>query len=231
MEKKSWIIATLGVTLVGVIVGALLFCNLVLKRMDTIIEASKETQKNSEEMALQVEITNSLISSDTIRLKVIEYLKHRSRGLTPVQCVSIGGVIMEGVKLYQIPASLTLAIIEKESVFDPKIVSPKGAIGLMQILPATALPYLRAGTSRFPSIKEALLDPETNVRVGVAYLNDLHIGMGSEPDFLYSLTAYNFGEAGARALRANTPMAPATLAYASSVIALQRQIRPGGSVP
>lgn len=228
MKKTIWIS---GSILVLAIIGVSCFCYYLLQRMDRMVETTKAIQASSEEMALQVEITNSLISSDTIRLRVIEYLKHHSAKLTPTQCVATGGAIMEGVSTYHIPASLTLAIIEKESTFDPGATSPQGALGLMQVLPATALPYLREIAPKQIGVAEALRCPETNVRIGLAYLNDLHTSMMEGPTFTYSLTAYNAGELNARALRNHTALPQISLTYASNILRLQQQIRPQGELP
>jgi soluble lytic murein transglycosylase-like protein len=61
---------------------------------------------------------------------------------------------------YQVPRELVLAIIEVESAWNPRAVSIKGAVGLMQLMPATALTFGVA--NRF--------DIEQNIRGGVAYL-------------------------------------------------------------
>lgn len=61
-----------------------------------------------------------------------------------------------------------LAIIEKESGFDPGAISPKGAIGLMQIKPITASRYLDE-----EDLRTKLLDPVTNVEVGLEHIGYL----------------------------------------------------------
>jgi soluble lytic murein transglycosylase-like protein len=60
-------------------------------------------------------------------------------------------------------SSLVRAVIRVESNFDPKAVSPKGAAGLMQLMPETAMRY--GVENRF--------DPAQNVDGGVRYLRDL----------------------------------------------------------
>jgi soluble lytic murein transglycosylase-like protein len=61
---------------------------------------------------------------------------------------------------YQVPRPLVHAIIEVESAWNPRAVSIKGAVGLMQLMPATAITF--GVTNRF--------DIEQNIRGGVAYL-------------------------------------------------------------
>ena len=64
---------------------------------------------------------------------------------------------------YAVPSELVEAIIEAESAWQPNAVSPKGAAGLMQLMPATAVTF--GVTNRF--------EVEQNIRAGVAYLRHL----------------------------------------------------------
>ena len=63
-------------------------------------------------------------------------------------------------RAYQVPVELVEAVIEVESSWDPHAVSPKGAVGLMQLMPRTAI---RFGVWNRFRIEE-------NIRGGVAYL-------------------------------------------------------------
>lgn len=82
-------------------------------------------------------------------------------------------------------------LIRQESVFRPNAVSAVGALGLMQLMPATGKAVgLRLGVTI--DDRHALLDPETNLTVGSEYLNTLlHRFDGSEP---LATAAYNAGE-------------------------------------
>ena len=62
--------------------------------------------------------------------------------------------------VYQVPRELVHSIIEVESGWHPRAVSSKGAVGLMQLMPATAATF--GVTNRF--------EIEQNIRGGVAYL-------------------------------------------------------------
>lgn len=77
---------------------------------------------------------------------------------------------------------LVRALIRAESNFDPRAISPKGAVGLMQLMPQTAQRY--GVENRF--------DPVQNVEGGVRYLRDL-IEM-FEGNLTLALAAYNAGE-------------------------------------
>jgi soluble lytic murein transglycosylase-like protein len=80
-------------------------------------------------------------------------------------------------QVYQVPVELVEAVIDVESNWKPSAVSPKGAVGLMQLMPGTAFEF--GVRNRF--------QVEDNVRGGVAYLarliqlfrGDLRLVMGA----------------------------------------------------
>ena len=91
----------------------------------------------------------------------------------------------------RLDAALVKAIVAVESGFDPHALSPKGAVGLMQVLPATAERYGLAADAR-RTIADRLRDPGTNLRIGTRYLADLLALFGG--DLTLALAAYNAGE-------------------------------------
>jgi len=82
-----------------------------------------------------------------------------------------------------------LAVIRVESGGDPFAVSPKGALGLMQLLPTTGKAVAREIGVRWEG-SPTLFDPVLNVRLGVAYLERLRARYGN---LSIALTAYNWG--------------------------------------
>jgi soluble lytic murein transglycosylase len=85
---------------------------------------------------------------------------------------------------------LVAAIIREESQYDWRAVSRVGAIGLMQVMPATANTV--AQQYRFPAVaREDLFDQETNIRIGVRYVEQL-LGQFSG-NIVYTIAAYNAG--------------------------------------
>ena len=68
--------------------------------------------------------------------------------------------------------ALTLGVIRQESSFDTATVSPSGARGLMQLMPATAGIVARQ-LGLAPSVPALTLDPVFNMRLGTAYLEQL----------------------------------------------------------
>ncbi len=87
---------------------------------------------------------------------------------------------------YGIDPKLALAIAGVESNFDKQAVSPKNAVGVMQLIPATA--------ERF-NVRDRL-DPEQNIRGGLSYLRWLTGHFGG--DLVRVVAAYNAGEGAVR---------------------------------
>jgi soluble lytic murein transglycosylase len=91
---------------------------------------------------------------------------------------------------YHIDPALLAAVIEQESKFRANARSSAGAIGLMQLLPATAEGIaIHTGGSKF--VVSDLFDPEINVRYGAWYLHHLLQRYGDEET---ALAAYNAGQ-------------------------------------
>jgi peptidoglycan lytic transglycosylase len=91
---------------------------------------------------------------------------------------------------YDLNPALLAAVIEQESKFRADAKSSAGAIGLMQLQPATAKGIaLRTGGSKF--VLSDLYNPEINVRYGAWYLHHLLLKYGDER---LALAAYNAGQ-------------------------------------
>jgi len=106
----------------------------------------------------------------------------------------------------RVSPALVLAVIGVESGGDPKAVSKKGAVGLMQLTPATAAAY---------DVKDPT-DPAENIRGGVAYLDMLLTKYDN--DAILALAAYNAGET-AIANHKGVPPFAETRAYVPRVLA------------
>ncbi len=109
---------------------------------------------------------------------------------------------------FDLDPALVLAVIRAESGYDPRALSPKGAIGLMQLIPATA--------RRF-AVEDAW-DPVQNIRGGMAYLRWLlDFFDGNER---LALAGYNAGERAVLAFGGVPPYAE-TRAYVKRVAAFR----------
>lgn len=112
----------------------------------------------------------------------------------------------------RVSPALVVAVIGVESAGRPIAVSPKGAAGLMQLMPATA--------ARFDVTDST--DPAQNIRGGVAYLDWLLKEFGGDP--VLALAAYNAGEGSLRDHGGVPPYAE-TRAYVPKVLAAWRVAR------
>lgn len=130
----------------------------------------------------------------------------------------VAGFVAEASQRFGIPASWIRAVMRAESFGDVRALSPKGAMGLMQIMPATwAGLRLRYGLGADP------YNARDNIIAGAAYLRELHDRYGV-PGFL---AAYNAGPARYEDhLATGRPLPAETRAY---VALLAPQIG-GGSV-
>lgn len=90
--------------------------------------------------------------------------------------------IREAATLYRLPAAYIRAVLQTESNFDPRAVSPAGAIGLMQLMPFTAERML----------VEDIYDPRQNILGGARYLRILANQFNG--DIHLTTAAYNAGE-------------------------------------
>src|SRR5208337_1206959 len=128
----------------------------------------------------------------------------------------INAMVEQTASRHQIDPQLVHAIIKVESEYDPKAVSRKGAMGLMQLIPETAQ---RFGVENPFNAKE-------NIEGGVSYLKhllDLYRG-----DLSLSLAAYNAGE-GAVQRFGGIPSFAETQNYVRKVTDIYQSISPSGT--
>lgn len=123
---------------------------------------------------------------------------------------------------FAVDLALLKAVTAAESGFDPDAVSPKGAVGLMQIMPGTAERYGLAGDGKRP-VAEKLRDPKLNIRIGARYLADL---LKLYPHQLHLvLASYNAGEGAVQQYGNTVPPYDETRAYVDWVNALHQAYR------
>ena len=122
--------------------------------------------------------------------------------------------IREAAALYQIPEDLIRAVIQVESDFDPRAVSPANARGLMQLMPETAERMLVTD----------IFDPRQNIFGGVRYLRVLANLFNG--DIELTIAGYNAGEAAVMRYGGIPPF-PETQEYVKRVLAQYRVNRAG----
>ena len=117
-------------------------------------------------------------------------------------------IIQESVKSKFVSPSLALAVAETESSFRPHVVSHAGAVGVMQVMPATAYDMYKVR-------QEALFDPQTNIRIGVQFLDHLIKKYNGRIDL--ALSHYN---GGSRVIRdGKARILPYTIDYVARILA------------
>jgi soluble lytic murein transglycosylase-like protein len=107
-----------------------------------------------------------------------------------------------------VDARLAHAVVRTESNYQPLAISPKGAMGLMQIMPATAAQY---------GVRDPF-DPDQNLDAGLRHLKML---LGRHRSLSLALAAYNAGE-GAVARYGRVPPYRETQDYVRRIVALYR---------
>ena len=117
----------------------------------------------------------------------------------------LGAVVSAASKRNNLDPDLVNSVILAESGFDPNAVSPKGAQGLMQLMPQTAA---RMGVQN-------AMDPAANVEGGTRYLGELLVRY--HHDLSKALAAYNAGPDRVEQYH-GVPPYPETLAYVARVV-------------
>jgi len=116
--------------------------------------------------------------------------------------IEVGGYLLERAKQFQIEPSLLRALIRQESLFEAAAKSRAGALGLMQLMPATARSLSKSVLGRGYR-KAFLYDPGINARLGAAYLKNLIDHYDGR--VLWALAAYNGGPARIEKLMQENP--------------------------
>jgi|ERR1700733_5549644 len=119
------------------------------------------------------------------------------------QAPDVRGLIADAAKNFDVNPLLVDSVIQVESNYNPFAVSPKGAQGLMQLMPATAQRF--GVTDSF--------DPKQNIEAGVRYLKLLQ---DTFQDDRLAIAAYNAGEK-AVAKYKDVPPYPETVSYVAKV--------------
>lgn len=101
-----------------------------------------------------------------------------------------------------ISKSYAMAIARQESAWNPKVRSPVGASGLMQIMPGTATHTVKMFNVPGYSNPAQLLDPETNINIGTLYLQYVYQQFGNNR--IFASAAYNAGPGRVRTWQGNS---------------------------
>jgi soluble lytic murein transglycosylase-like protein len=136
---------------------------------------------------------------------------------------SVEHLVRSAASTHKVDFALLKALIATESGFDASAVSPKGAVGLMQVIPDTANRYGLKG-NRKVSIQTKLKDPHTNLHTGTRYLRDLLAMFPGQLEL--ALAAYNAGEGAVQKAGNRIPNFPETQNYVKTVMQLYYSLNP-----
>jgi soluble lytic murein transglycosylase len=151
--------------------------------------------------------------------KIESWLVSQDPSLDDASLADLARGILEESKKNALDPILVLAVIQVESRFDHKAVSPRGAQGLMQVQPAVVKAMIHEGKIEPSQRHQSLKDPLVNIQVGTSYLAFLHEMFG---DLKLALTAYNWGPTRIKQkIRAREKI---PLGYAKKVLTVQRTL-------
>lgn len=119
-------------------------------------------------------------------------------------------IINDAARAHGLDPKLVHAVIRAESGYNANAVSPKGAIGLMQLIPATAQRY---------GVQDSY-DPSQNIYGGTRYLRDLLKMFNGNMEL--AIAGYNAGENAVIRAGNRIPPYPETMAYVPKVLSFYR---------
>lgn len=124
-------------------------------------------------------------TEDAMRVNLPKYF------LKMIYPIHFSGLIEAGASRYNLDPFLITAMIWQESAFDPQAISSSGAIGLLQIMPATGQDIASRSGLFNDFMTENLLDPDKNILLGAYYINS-NLNYLSN-DYYAALAGYNAG--------------------------------------
>lgn len=130
--------------------------------------------------------------------------------------------LMAAAQTHGLDYALVKAVTATESAFNPNAISHKGAVGLMQIMPATAAQY---GVRSEPgvSVTQKLKAPDVNIQVGTRLLADLFRLYPDRIDLV--LAAYNAGQGAVSRAGHQIPNYRETQNYVRKVLAVYKVLQ------
>ena len=181
-------VSGLSLTPTGRVLGMPMFARAGTRGLPLVSAAPPTLSKQNPETGAQ-----ALLATPQLRPATAEVLAHfegRHTLLSERDLVSLAETIVEEAGRHGLDPSLVLAVIEVESGYHSQAVSRVGALGLMQLMPATGRELARKHDVEWRG-EESLFDPIVNVKLGTAYLKQMADRYGG--DIRIALAAYNWG--------------------------------------
>jgi len=160
-------------------------------------DTTDETKQKMRDLERSLQDLRAAMSVDSVRQfniqKIMTIIESYNQAMSSVEKYDIANEIYNlSLKYSNLDVDLICATITHESAmtWDPKIPSPAGAIGLMQIMPTTGMYLAKYEDITWTNEQEVLTNPIYNIRMGTRYLSTLISYYGIEG----GLAAYNGGE-------------------------------------
>lgn len=145
----------------------------------------------------------------------------RARKMTP----EMAHMLQRASRHFAVDAHLVQAVIHAESAFNPRAVSPKNAIGLMQLLPSTARD-LGLQELQGLSVEQLLADPRVSIVLGTKYLAEQLSRFNGKVEL--AVAAYNAGPGAVVKAGHRVPNYPETRQYVRRVLSLAKAYQSAG---
>lgn len=171
---------------------------------------------------LEVRFAQNDVADAALRQEIVHYLRRYPTGLSRIEEVNLADGILQASRESGLDHRMLMALMRVESRCSNWAISPKGAMGLMQLMPATGRRMARELSLPWAG-SASLFDPVTNVQIAARYLSKLR---GRYGDMGLALMAYNRGPG---ALESGEPLDPNQDGYVTKVLSqYQRLIRQSG---
>lgn len=197
--------------------GSVVYTNTPYRKTDRLIIKDKERRKPVQEAAQAQEPSKAGKKASDVKLAHAVPPQEKPM---PVHArkTAYSGIVEEKAKKHNVDPKLVKSVIRAESNWNHRAVSPKGAMGLMQLMPQTA--NLMGVNNPF--------DPEQNIEGGVKYLR--HLLTRFEGNLTLAIAAYNAGPMRVER-KGGVPSIPETVTYVQRVIGDYTGVAPLASLP
>lgn len=172
------------------------------------------TQSLNASYRLAFAVTNNAVQSDPTASSIAVQRKGQTYVQLAQRRTALYPLIEQTARRFKVDVALVMALVEVESGFNTAAVSPKGARGLMQLMPTTARPY---------GLRDAqeLHQPARNLEIGIHHLKDLLAAHGDQPAL--ALASYNAGQGAVSRHGQRIPRYIETMLYVPAVLAKAAQ--------
>ena len=205
--------------LLGSAIGVVCICAIMTLGCTMYLVGRQEAREARRDYQMRIVLANVQVLHEQTTIRNI--LSEKLPKLSPELQAKLALEFHEAGIQLGCPAWLLLAIADKESSWNPNAVSSAGAVGLMHVMPRTALDLATGMGISIKSIDQ-IREPLLNVRLGIRCLANNYRaavmqGKSPEGDFTRSLYVYNgLGESYARLVMEKAPAYQKRLAEAQA---------------